>query len=553
MADETLSARIEAEDAASSVIRSFLGELGAMPPLLTATMTAAVAAGTALAAMTALVISSGQAFANQSEEIRKNAIVLGTDTREIEAYSNAAEIAGTSLETLVQASLRVNNVLQQASEGLGKTREELRGYGIDAKALADLPLLEQFDAVAEALRNIPDAGDRARAAVRLLGLSLARELGPALLDNRTQWNALVDDMRTKGAIFDPETTERVARTKESVRLLKQELEDMKNRALTPVVLGFGDFLEKMREIGSLLQKGIRLPTAQELAFGDLGGVDVAGRLAPPPTPAATAVPTQAARASFDEYILMVKNAEDEARNSVLRTREEWRGYFDHIVRVSDESVAHHNAQMQKLPEAVRDARDIITRDFFGREPLPILDLQAFGEATDEARQSLTEIFTEAGAGLVGIQRVAETMRARFGETAQMHAATIRALTKQTADFAVNAWVHAQLEGQKAADVMRDIARSLVADILAELAKIGIKAAVAGLLSLVGAAVGGPAGAAVGTAVGGTVVAGTVPIRRPELGDAPVINARININAGFGTRTELLQSAAIIRSALQELG
>lgn len=533
---ERLSARVEAEDEASSVLRGFVESLRGVPAGLQAVAAGVAVAAGGLAAATTIVVSAAQAFAQHTDQLEKNSAALGTNVEALHAYERAADSVGSNLDELTRASLRINTILQQNKDKYNDVRKELLEYGIDARTAADATPLQQLDMVAQALRNIEDPATRSRAAVRLLGQDLATSLGPALMDTERQWSALVVSMRAKGSVFDEVTVQRVDRARERVRQFRSELRGLGEEMLAGILEG----IDKDRP---------RIPANWYLFLRDLDEFRkksrdaLAGAYSEPPAPA----PAET-QWTIDEYVKVLKDGETDARNSIRRTKEEWNAYFDNIERRADRLT-------------IRGARPFVEPSLNPTAPGSNAEIVP-GAPSDNVRQSLGQIFADAGGLMEGMRRVNRVLLRENAAYVRQLATDMLNFTKYVTELTLREWSQSLVAGERWAASFEEVQKRLLQRLAAfaletwvrflgrlalegvfsALTKIGIGIASAGV---------GSGSAELGTSIGGGVVAmRTAPVRNRVT--APLeLNA--TVHTVYGSRIELQEAGRVLGIGLREAG
>lgn len=170
-------------------------------------------ANTALAAMVHRSIEGVAQFQDLSEKI-------GDTSTNVAGLKLAADVSGTSLDTVAAASVRL-------TAGLSKTDDESKGVGAAIKALGlefdqfkKLSPVEQLDAVAQAMAGFKDGAGKTAVAVALFGKAGA-ELIPFLNDlaenGRTQIKLSGEQIRAAD-----DYTKSVARLRNELGAIGQE-------------------------------------------------------------------------------------------------------------------------------------------------------------------------------------------------------------------------------------------------------------------------------------------------------------------------------------------
>jgi hypothetical protein len=128
----------------------------------------AIGAGVSLAAMNRFVRTTVEAADRQSDM----AAQLGVTAAALTRLQYAAELGGSSTESLNTALGRMNKTLGDVATGGGSAAAKVfRQIGLDAQALANLTPDRAFVEIAEAVSRIQNPAERARVAMTLFGKS----------------------------------------------------------------------------------------------------------------------------------------------------------------------------------------------------------------------------------------------------------------------------------------------------------------------------------------------------------------------------------------------
>jgi len=101
---------------------------------------------------------------------------LGISFTELQKIQLAADLSGTSSETLANAFTRAQLTITKAAGGGREATAALRALGLSVDELAGLSASQQFEAIAAAIAGIDDPAQRAAAAVSIFGRSGAQLL-----------------------------------------------------------------------------------------------------------------------------------------------------------------------------------------------------------------------------------------------------------------------------------------------------------------------------------------------------------------------------------------
>jgi hypothetical protein len=114
------------------------------------------------------------------DQLAKTADKLGVTTEALAGLRHAAELTGVSTGTMDMAMQRFTRRAAEAAQGTGEAVGALRELGIDAEAITSLPLDEQMNVVADAMKGLDSQADKVRIAMKLFdseGVALVNTLG----------------------------------------------------------------------------------------------------------------------------------------------------------------------------------------------------------------------------------------------------------------------------------------------------------------------------------------------------------------------------------------
>lgn len=136
----------------------------------------ASAVSAALSAVSAgAIVALVKNVADAGDKIQKLSIRLGASTEALSQYRLVAERSGVAFETLTNAWQKLNTRAAEAAAGQGEARDAFRELGIQVEAFAKLSPEQKFEALADAMQGVSDAGRRQYLAQKLMeegGVSL---------------------------------------------------------------------------------------------------------------------------------------------------------------------------------------------------------------------------------------------------------------------------------------------------------------------------------------------------------------------------------------------
>lgn len=169
------------------------------------------------ATVTAPILAFFHDAIDRVNSFRKAAEQLGTTPEIISAIGYAADKVGVDLGGLVQAGRRVQRVIADAAAGEEGAAAALDRLGISAQNILNLPLDEQFGAIADGLQAIQNPAERQAAAFDILGRA-GVQLLPILAKGSAGLRALMDEAKDIGGVIKSEDA---ARAKEFTVAMKQ--------------------------------------------------------------------------------------------------------------------------------------------------------------------------------------------------------------------------------------------------------------------------------------------------------------------------------------------
>lgn len=177
----------------------------------------ALGVGASVAGLTAL----GRAAINEGSRITDFATKLRLTNEEIQVFQGAVKDAGASMEDFQAATSRMQKSILETAQGLGGAGRHFRALGLDAQELVQMPVAEQFEAIAQAVAKSDDPLQAYVSAQGILGDS-AFKLREVLQRLGTDgFGKLREDVdKTYGIMNDPAALDRAA---DNIERLKQRI------------------------------------------------------------------------------------------------------------------------------------------------------------------------------------------------------------------------------------------------------------------------------------------------------------------------------------------
>lgn len=202
------------------------------------------------AALTAIYARNAQGI----DRLAKQSDKLGTTTEGLQSIRLAGELTGVAVNTTDMALQRMTRRVSEAAQETGEAQGALKELGLDAKALAELQPDEQFMAIAGAMENVTNQGDRVRLSMRLFdseGVALVNTLAlgeSGLRDVRQRVDELDFALSRVDAAKVEQANDEWTLASKVIGGLAQQI----TVQMAPVVGGLGTmFLDSAREAGGL--------------------------------------------------------------------------------------------------------------------------------------------------------------------------------------------------------------------------------------------------------------------------------------------------------------
>jgi len=179
----------------------------------------AAVAGAAVAGAVGLMVRN---YIKAGDEVHKMALRTGFSTEALSELKYAADISGTTLESLEKGVKKMSKTIMDASDGLMTYVRAFDRIGLSAQDLIDLSPEEQFDKIARAIARVESPTIRAATAQEIFGRA-----GTQLLPLFAAGAEGLDKLRKKahelGLVFDQEAADKAAKLTDSITTLKGSL------------------------------------------------------------------------------------------------------------------------------------------------------------------------------------------------------------------------------------------------------------------------------------------------------------------------------------------
>lgn len=284
-------------------VRAVFGALGGV---VKAAMGALAAYGLSLAGISVAITRSATAI----DQLAKHADKLGIAVNELQFLRFAADQTGVSMQSLDTGLQRMTRRVAEAAQGTGAAKNALEELGLSASQLNAMSPDQQFQAIAGAMADIGNQGDRVRLAMQIFdteGVGLVNTMAANLEALRSEFDELglsltrsqaaavesFNDSRSKLAqIFDGIRNHVTATVAPALQLMIDKVVDWIKqmggaseaaKVVSHWVLNFVD--AGLRGIGQVIQslKGMEIGW-KKIELGIIAVIDAATRLANTFTP-----------------------------------------------------------------------------------------------------------------------------------------------------------------------------------------------------------------------------------------------------------------------------
>lgn len=115
------------------------------------------------------LLNYGQSAAESIDVTSKLAARLGFTYEELAGLQLAGDLAGVGIDTIAAAATRADVAFVKAANGSAQAKALFDRLGLSLDQLSGLSAAERFDAIAEAISQLPSEAERSAAAVALFG------------------------------------------------------------------------------------------------------------------------------------------------------------------------------------------------------------------------------------------------------------------------------------------------------------------------------------------------------------------------------------------------
>ena len=238
---------------------------GAMTKYITAPVTAAVTALSALALKTTETV-------NQMADTAKQ---LGVGLEALQKWEYAAKQLGSETQYLDKAFQKINSLLGQIANG-DDVSEQLSKIGLTMDDLAGLDAEAAFKKIRNAIAGVEDAATRTALANQFFGDKLGTLLNPVLSASEDELEAWMEEAEKVGIVSE-EDAETTGKLGNEIYALKQAFLSLRTElatALAPIITKIVNFLKDtvIPKVKELIQKWKEMSSGLKVVIGVIGGV-----------------------------------------------------------------------------------------------------------------------------------------------------------------------------------------------------------------------------------------------------------------------------------------
>jgi len=185
----------------------------------------------------------------EGDRLQKLAIRLGETTENLSQLQYVAERSAVPFNTMATALQRAQRRISEAAQGAGEARNALAELGLNAERLNLLRPTDQLLAVAEAMEDVRNSGDRTRLLMRLFD-SEGVAMGQAMEEGAAGIRALMQEADELGATLDRRTADAMARTQDLMAELNARSTALGRSLAIELLPEVNEFLETLNELAN---------------------------------------------------------------------------------------------------------------------------------------------------------------------------------------------------------------------------------------------------------------------------------------------------------------
>ena len=206
-------------------------------------------AGTAIVGAIGMMVKG---YVKAGDQVHKMALRTGFSTEALSELKYAAEISGTTLESVEKGVKKMSKTIMDAADGLATYVRAFDRIGLVAKDLMKLSPEDQFDRIAQAIASIESPTIRAATAQEIFGRA-GTELLPLFAAGEKGLEALRKKAREMGLVFDQEAAEKAARLADSMTTLKGSFQGVTMSIAETIVPVITKMVDKVSDIAQKIK------------------------------------------------------------------------------------------------------------------------------------------------------------------------------------------------------------------------------------------------------------------------------------------------------------
>jgi hypothetical protein len=232
----------------------------------------AAIAGAAVVGAFGLMIKK---YIEAGDEVHKMALRTGFSTEALSELKYAAEISGTTLESLEKGVKKMAKTIMDASDGLMTYVRAFDRIGLSAEDLLELSPEDQFDRIARAIASIESPTIRAATAQEIFGRA-GTQLLPLFAAGEEGLEKLRKKAHELGIVFDQEAANKAAALTDSLTTLKGAIKGVTMGVAEKLVPALTIFVDAVSESMTNVKGDTGAMTAGVLNFFTLIAKGVMG-------------------------------------------------------------------------------------------------------------------------------------------------------------------------------------------------------------------------------------------------------------------------------------
>ncbi|MCF8012679.1 MAG: hypothetical protein K9L56_15530 [Clostridiales bacterium] len=226
----------------------------------------------AIAAAGAGMFALANRTATAGDQVQKMAQRTGFSTEALSELKHAAELSGTSIDSMEKGVKRMQKRIFEAEKGLSSATDAFDALGVSSKELQGLSPEEQFDKLAMSLADVESDSRRAALAQEVFGRAGTQML-PMLSKGSEGLADMRQEARDLGIVFDQDSADAAAKFKDDMLRLKQTFAGVFREVGEKLIPVFSN------DLVPIIKQTI-LPAVQDLVDKIAGLVEWFGDLSP---------------------------------------------------------------------------------------------------------------------------------------------------------------------------------------------------------------------------------------------------------------------------------